>query len=208
MRSQSSRHRSGLLFAPLLVLLLVWPVGARALDDDFWGIGVGTHLLVVDGQGGRETGIGATVRGRFLWVLGLEMSMADVESSPSIRGVSPFRSSLLIHVVQTDHFHFYLSPGLAGQNVGDALNPAGDSTWYRLGGGVELRLLEGLRLGLETHWTVPGESALARYIDDSGDVNEYMSQALSSSSVSPSDFIGLLPLDRLEFSIGLRYYFR
>jgi hypothetical protein len=209
MRLQSSRSRYPFALTSLLVAgVLLWPSGAGALDEEFFGLGVGTQLLVINGSGGHEAGVGATVRARFLWVLGWEVSLSEVKSSPTVRGVAPFRTSLLIHAVQTEHFHFYLSPGMAGQNLWDAFNPAGGSTWYRLGGGVEVGLVDGLRIGWELHWTVPGENALARYVDGAhADVlNRYMTQALSADG-SPSDLLGLIPLDRLEITIGLRYYF-
>jgi hypothetical protein len=215
----SRSTRRTLLVGLALVGLLALPARASALD--FGGVGLGTQLLVVDGEDGAEAGLGLNLRTRFLWVMGFELSLANVESSEAVWGATPYRTSLLIHAVQSEYFHLYLSPGLAGERFGDAFNPVGDTTWYRVGGGVEVRLVQGLRLGADLHWTIPSQSVLERYIDENRDrlLADYIaaagpnfrpprSAADVTQGLSTSELFDLIPLDRLELAVSLRYYFR
>jgi hypothetical protein len=213
-------HLASRTCAPWLVAVLTL-VGTLALPPrasalDFGGVGLGTQLLVVDGEEGAAAGLGLNVRTRFLWVLGLEMTLANVQSSEAVWGATPYRAALLVHAVQHPAFHLYLSPGLAGERFGDAFNPVGDTTWYRVGGGLEFRLVEGLRLGAELHWTIPSQTVLERYVDENQDrlladyLESYGASARpprSIADVSTSQLLDVLPLDRFEFAVNLRYYF-
>ena len=177
---------------------------------------MGTQVLVVPGESGTATGMGFDLRSRFLWVLGLGFSATNIESTEAVWGVNAYRVGLMIHAVSAEHFALFLSPGMAGDSFGDAFNPFGDSTWYRLGGGFEFRFLEGVALGLDIHWTIPGETQVEDYVEENGE--ELLAQYLeglgssteiptSVSSLSPSQLLDELPLDRVEWTVGLRYYF-
>ena len=112
---------------------------------------------------------------------------------------------------------------MAGSSVGDSFNPVGESTWYRLGGGLEARF-EGFAFGFDAHWTVPGERQIERHLEENGEalLAEYV-EGLGSSQeipgdlsnlsagdlngISPGDALEVLELDRVEFTFGVRYYF-
>lgn len=205
------------LFALLaVVLVLQLGLAAPALSLDFGEIGLGTQVVVVPGESGTATGMGFDLRSRFLWVLGLGFSATNIESSEAVWGVSAYRVGLMIHAVSAEHFALFLSPGMAGDSFGDAFNPFGESTWYRLGGGFEFRFLDGVALGLDIHWTVPGETQVEEYVEENGEelLAQYIEGLGSSteiptslSSLSTSQLLDELPLDRIEWTVGLRYYF-
>ncbi len=222
---QSGRNRAGrrALLAALVALGLssgvVLPRAASAGGGDFGELGLGTQFVVVDGDGGSTAGVGVDVRARFLWVLGVDWSATRLEENEAVWGATPFRLGLMFHVLSLEHFGMHLSPGLSGSTFADAFNPVGASTWYRLGGGLEGRY-EGFALGLDVHWSIPGEGTTTRYLEEngealaleyaaSGDFADQMAalEAGDLSSISVGDALDVLPLERLEFTIGLRYYF-
>lgn len=190
-------------------------------QESFGEVGVGAQVMVVSGDTENETGVGFDLRTRFLWRLGLDFSATALESSLPVWGISTYRLGLVLYVVNSEYFNFYLSPGLAGDSVGDTFNPVGDTTWYRLGGGFEFRFLDGFALGLDIHWTLPSEGVVTDYIDQNGEdlltqyadyyLNEYGDDydeiPTDLEDVSPSDLLDVLPLDRFEFGVSARYYF-
>ena len=202
----------------LLVALMTTCVfhTSRATALDFGEIGLGTQVVVVPGETGTATGVGFDLRTRFLWILGVAFSATNIESSEAVWGVAAYRASLMIHAVNTEHFCLYLSPGFSGDTFGDSFNPVGDSTWYRLGGGFEFRFLGGLSVGLDVHWTVPGEHQVEDYLTENGDelFVQYVEGLGSTGEIptsiddlSPAELLGELPLDRFEWTVGVRYYF-
>jgi hypothetical protein len=201
-------------FAVTLAVLLT--IAGTADATDFGEIGVGTQMLIVDGDDGSESGFGIDVRTRFLWLLGVDFTASDIDSSEALWGVNPYRVNLMLHAISAENFDLYFSPGMSGGSLSDALNPTGATTWYRLGGGAEVRFLDGLAIGFEAHWTVPGEQQMEEYVNDYGEqlLAEYVAAmgetfAIPSGyeDLSTSDLLGVLPLDRVEFAIGMRYYF-
>lgn len=198
----------------LVLTLTLSSSPAQALD--FGEVGVGTQVLVVPADDGTATGLGFDLRTRFLWVLGLGFSATNIQSNEAVWGVAAYRVGLMIHAVSTERFGLFLSPGLAGGSFGDAFNPFGGTTWYRLGGGLEVRVFEGMAIGLDLHWSVPGEKQIEDYIDENGEqlLASYL-EGLGSSGEIPSSISELstsallreVPLDRFEWTIGLRYYF-
>ncbi len=209
----SSIRFFGCLSVSLLLILLT--ASTPLFASDFGEVGVGTQVVVVKGDTGNATGLGLDVRARFLWFLGVDYSATNLADNRDVWGTTPYRFSLLIHLVNSEYFGLHLSPGLAGANVGDSFNPVGDSTWYRLGGGLEGRY-SNFALGFEAHWTMPGETQIERHIEDNGEalLAEYIEGLGSTaeipsdlSSISTGDALDILNLDRVELTIGLRYYF-
>ncbi|MCA9562841.1 MAG: hypothetical protein KC561_05090 [Myxococcales bacterium] len=202
-----------LAIAWFAVLVLARPSHA---ESSFGDLGVGTQVVMVRGEDGNTAGAGFGLHTRFLWILGLDISGTDLSDTATVWGSNPWRVDLVLQLVDTDRFDFQITPGLSGQTFGDAFNPVGDTTWYRLGGGFDVRLWEGLNLGAALHWTVPGENQIDTYIDQYGDqmLTEFVGGLgadaevpTSLQSLTVSDAIDQLPLDRFEITIGLSYYF-
>ncbi|MBN1946389.1 MAG: hypothetical protein JW797_11985 [Bradymonadales bacterium] len=209
-----SNHRVGGIV--LLAAVLSCLAASRVTAAGFGELGVGTQVLVVDGDQGSQRGVGFDLRTRFLWILGLDFSVTSLGSTPEVWMPPTYRLGLLIHPWTSKYFDCFLNPGIASDAVADLFDPEGTTTWFRLGGGAEVRFLDGFALGFEFHWTVPGQARIEQYIDQHKEelLEQYLmalggSQELPTSleEVSASDLIDLLPLDRFEFTIGVRYYF-
>lgn len=195
----------------VMALGLAGPTSA----SEFGEVGLGTQFLVVAGDGGSSAGVGFDLRGRFLYVLGVDFSAASINGNEAVWGPSAYRLGFVIQAVTTEYFALYLSPGMSGDTIGDTFNPGGDTTWFRLGGGLEIRL-DRFALGFDVHWTVPGKNQIETYVDEHEEelLAEYAGGLGTSGEVPPDpasmstgELLDVLPLDRFEFTIGLRYYF-
>ncbi len=191
-------------------LVTLWGAAAAAESDSIATLGLSTRVAVQNAGQAPESGTDFTMhfgaRVELLYVLGAEVEI--MQGQPRLAG-DIYRPTLRLtghlHLLNTEYVDLYLAAGTAASRGGDLLDVKGESTMYRLGGGLDLIHGGHWALGADGFWNVAGAS----FYRDQIDTHE---QALTSAT-SPEALQAALDdpprFDAGHYEIGfsLRYFF-
>lgn len=192
--------RLTLLTLTLASLLAMPHRVAFAADEGAIEVAIASGVNVAssrDADVERVVNVGFGARLKLLRLLAVDVAYTpprDVAENVDLATTANWRLSAMLYLLNFDNFGLYAGGGFGAEDAGDLVYFRGDTTWYRLGGGMEVVSNRHLALTTEAFWTVPGLTMTERKLNEEfNDVRD----------VSPSD---LLELSRFEVFVGVRVW--
>ena len=201
------------LSAALVVLGVWWGMGAavaHAESDSIVTAGVSTRVALQNSgesaSGGTDYTLHVGARVELLYVLGAEIEIAQIP--PQMRG-DIYRPSMRLtghlHLFNSESFDLYLGAGTAARHGGDLLDIRGETTMYRLGGGMELVRGGHWAFGMDLYWNVAGIGFYEGKIEEK--------EAELSAAATPEEVEAALEerpgfdAGHYELGFAIRYFF-
>ncbi|MFT7583364.1 MAG: hypothetical protein ACI9MR_005051 [Myxococcota bacterium] len=185
----------------VLIVAALALAGPASLAEtgDGWSFGVGTGLGVHASESPDNAGDSGVVgdinlRGRFLWVLGLDMrfNLQDEDaykSDDTPQYAAKYRTTALIYVVPTDIVSVYLGGGIGATDFGDLLSTGAEGSSYHAGFGAEFYVSERFAIDASFMLLIPGWRSVER------DVNRRAELEIAAFQANPSSTLPDVPDD-------------
>lgn len=184
----------------LSAALLGCPEAAWADSDSLATLGASTRVAYqtpgVTEASGNDYSLHLGLRAELLYLFGAEFEYTPV---PDRLANDIYRPSLRLtghlHLLNLEHFDLYLGAGMASNTFKGVVNPEGEQTLYRAGGGFEIIPGNHWAIGFDGYWNVAG---LGHY-------NTRLSESLEGGDGMPDPREQVDPR-MMEFGVALRYY--
>ncbi|MEL6181029.1 MAG: hypothetical protein AAFS10_18875, partial [Myxococcota bacterium] len=185
--------------AVVVVALLGAPSMAWADADSLVTLGASTRVAYqtpgVTEASSEDYSFHVGLRLELLYLFGAEIEYTPV---PERLADDIYRPSLRLtghlHLLNLQHFDLYLGVGMASDSFAGVVDPEGEQTLYRMGGGFEIIPGHHWAIGFDGYWNVAG---LGHY-------NTRLGDSLQEGDGVPDPREQLDP-GMMEFGVALRY---